>query len=261
MTDRYKLHDFPNIDFLLEVAKGNIEGHEGIVIRGHNPDQSSASGFIDLGELGDRAYFTEEKKIVLVSTSSDDANGGDGLETLLIKGVAFNGSAIEEVVTLTGTTEVETKKSYFRVNFLVGQKTGLAGWNIGTITAKGVLLVDAQIMIQPEASISRSSNYTVPLGFTLFILRSELNAAKTMGGGAPQIEFRGLARSGGVGNAWLQLFDKRMDTGVVDALEVNLPVPAVAIERTDLRCRTSTSMNNTETRARTYGILVNNKVL
>ena len=256
---RYKVHDFPNIDFFLEVAKGNIEGHEGIIFRGHNPDQSAASNFVDLTEFGNLVYFIAEHKVRVVSTDANDTDGGDGLRTLLVTGVDFKGRAIEEIVTLDGLTEVETEKSYFRCNFLVGLTVGAAGWNVGTITVAGGPGVDTQLMMEPETSLSRSSSYTVPLGFTLFLIRSELNAAITMGGTTPKIEFRGYARLGGPGFAWRQLFDKQMDTGVTDSLDVTLAVPAVAEERTDIRCRTSTDKNNTETRTRTYGILVNNK--
>lgn len=259
MSDRYKLHDFPNIDFLLEVAKGNIEGHQGIVFRGHNPDQSAASNFVDVSEIGDLQYFIAAQKIKIVSTDANDTLGGTGLQTSLLTGIDFGGRAIQEVVTHDGLTEVETEQSFFRCNFLVGLTVGAAGWNMGTVSAQGD--TDMQLQMLPESSLSRSSNYTVPLGFTLFLIRSELNAAKIMGGGTARIEFRGYARLGGPGFAWRQLFDKEMDTGVTDSLDVELAVPAIVEERTDLRCRTSTSANNTQTRTRTYGVLVDNKVI
>ena len=107
--------------------------------------------------------------------------------------------------------------------------------------------------------ISQNSHYTVPLGKTLHVTRLEFNVAKETAGTAPDVEFKVYIRSGGAGNCWLQVFDKRIDAGSQTELDLDLPFPSSSSQakaRTDFRIRTDTDQNSTETRTRMYGILI-----
>jgi hypothetical protein len=171
-------------------------------------------------------------------------------------GVDATGAAIQESVNLDGLADVLTVNSYLRVNFLVGLTAGSTGWNEGTVTATAATAATVQSQMDATESLSQGSHYTVPLGRALSITRVELNAAKLSGGGLPVIEFKAYARPGGAGAAWLQLFDKKMDTAVTDDLVV-VPSPSALIKaRTDIRFRADTDQNDTEVRTRLYGILV-----
>ena len=249
-------------DFILDIAKGKVAGHSLIVIRGHNPSQTSASGFVDMSEFGDITYLTTAETMNIVSTDVDD--DGDpvdtGLRTMLIQGVDNTGAAIQEVILLNGTTNVLHLKSYLRVNTMVGLTAGSSGWNEGVITAKASSAATTQCEMDATEGISMDSHYTIPLNHTGYVYQVEFNAARLVGGTAPVIEFIGLARSGGDGNSWIQLFDKRMDTALDDEIDVFLPFPAPAIARTDIRLRTDTDQNSTETRSRMYIMLVDNTV-
>ena len=75
-------------------------------------------------------------------------------------------------------------------------------------------------------------------------------------GADPEIEFRGHARPTGASRAWLQLFDKRLDTGVTDEIDVILPFPTALPAGTDIRLTGETDQNNTECRSRMYLVLV-----
>jgi hypothetical protein len=94
------------------------------------------------------------------------------------------------------------------------------------------------------------------LAKTAYLLKVELNCAKISGGGTPEVEFKGLARIGGSGSAWLQLFDKKLDTSVVDELDLVLPIPTAIAARTDIRFRSDTDTNSTEVRTRMSLLLV-----
>ena len=72
---------------MLEVARGNVPGMSTIVIRGHNPSQSSASGFVDVAEGGNLVYLTTAETMDIVSDDTDDTALGSGAQTVLINGL------------------------------------------------------------------------------------------------------------------------------------------------------------------------------
>lgn len=246
-----------NAQSLLEIAKGNVPGASSTIIRGHNPSQTAASGDVDIAEFGDLTYLDSAETMNIVSDDANDDEGDTGLRTLLIQGVAGDGSAVQEVITMNGITDVETVNSYLRVNSMIGLAVGSSGWNEGTINATATISATIQDEMSPMESLSQSSHFTVPLGQSLYLQRVEFNSAKIVGGGNPEVEFKGLARVGGAGNAWLQLFDKTLDTAVSDEITINVPTPTRITQRTDIRMRSDTDTNNTESRSRMYGLLIN----
>lgn len=245
-------------DYFLEVARGNIPGQSTVIIRGHNPDLDIADGFQDVAHDGDLTYLTAAETMNIVSDDANDDAGDTGLRTLIINGVDGGGNFVSETITMNGTSDVETVKTYLRVNAMIGMTVGSSGWNEGEVTATGTVTATIQAHMGVTESLSQNSNYTVPLGKTFFLLKIELNAAKISGGGTPELEFKGYARIGGDGAAWLQLFDKKMDTAVTDEIDVTPSFPFGAVERTDIRMRSNTDVNNTECRTRMYGILIDN---
>lgn len=242
-------------DFFLEMSKGNIPNHSGVIVRGHNPSQSSASGFVDISEFGDLTYLAAAEIMNIVSTSTDDDGdpAGIGALTLKIDGVDDTYASITENVTLNGTTNVLTSNSYLRVNSMTILTAGSSGWNVGNITATGVSASTIQDEMDATESLSQSSHYTVPLATTGYLMKAEFNAAK-ISGASPEIEFKAYVKL--FGGAWLQLFDKRMDTAVTDEIDVVPSFPAQITAKADIRFRSDTDSNSTEVRTRAYIILV-----
>lgn len=251
---------FGTTDYWLEVAKGNVAGSQLRTQRGHLHELDIADGETDISEFGDLTYLTAAETMDIVSTSvNDDGSPVDtGLRTLFIEGVDGTGAYISEVITLDGTTVVVTANSYLRVNNMTGLTVGSSGWNEGEITATASTAATVQCQMDATESISQNSHFTIPLGETGFAVQFEMNASKTSAGGTPIVEFKGYIRFGGDGNAWIQLYDKKLDTSVTDEVDVFLPFPTGAIERTDIRIRALTDTNNTEVRTRLYGIFVDN---
>ena len=63
---------FPDRDFLIEVAKGNIPGHSLIPVIGRSPAIGSV-GFTDIWDVGgDKTVDTSAVAYEIVSTSTDD---------------------------------------------------------------------------------------------------------------------------------------------------------------------------------------------
>ena len=249
----------------LEIARGAVPGVSTHVVRGHIVSAAAAAGFKDVWEpntadTGDLVYITSATTIEIDSTSTNDTSDGTGLRTLLLQGIAALGSAQQEVITMNGTTEVLTANQYLRGNSMVGLTAGSVGWNVGNVIASAA---DDGIQCEMDAteSISQNSHYTVPLGKTFHVTQLEFNTAKAAAGQDAKVEFKVYVRSGGDGKAWLQLFDKVLDTADATELDVNLPFPssdAQAVERTDFRIRIDTDKDNTQARTRMYGYLIDN---
>lgn len=243
---------------LLEIAKGNVPGHSSVIIRGHNPSQTASSGFVDVAEFGNLTYLASEETMNVVSTHTDDdgAPAGDGLKNLLISGVDNTGAAVSEVVVMNGTDAVTTTQAFLRVNSMQGLTVGSTGWNVGSVTATSSSGATVHCEMDATESLSQNSHYTIALGVTAFLVQIELNSAKISGGQSPEVEFKGYARIAGAGAAWLQLFDKKMDTDATDEIDLALPIPTRIPARTDIRFRADTDQDTTECRTRMYLVLV-----
>lgn len=247
-------------EFYFEVVKGNIPGHTAKVIRGRNPAQSSSSGFVDVAEFGDLSYLTSAEQMNIVSTDPNDTLLGTGLRTMFVDGVDDDGKAINETVSMNGTTNVLTEKSYLRINDLVGLAVGSGEFNLGTITATAAIAGTVQDEMAPEEGNGHSSHYTVALGQAFYLMTAEMNSARPAPGMDPIVEFKFYSRFGGSGKAWLQSFAKKVDVSVTDELDITLPFPAKQPERSDIRFRSNTTQNDTETQVRYCGILVDNEI-
>lgn len=248
-------------EFYLEIARGNVPGMSTVVLRGHNPSQTSASGFVEVSEFGDLTYLASAETMNIVSDDADDTDGGTGARTGIIFGVDDSGAAIQETFTLNGTTNVLTTLAFLRVNTIVILTAGSSTWNEGAITATASSAATVQQKVGATDSISKSSHYTVPAGKTAHVMRLEFNCSKASGGTAPVVEFHAYARPGGSTRAFIQFFDKKLDAGVDISLDVDLPFPTSdtqLTEKSDFFINADTDQNTTETSTRMYLILVDN---
>lgn len=243
-------------DFYLEVAKGNIPGHSTVIIKGHNPSQSSASGEVDICEFGNLQYLTAAEKMKIKSNNANDSSSGTGAQSVLVEGVAQSGEAIDEIISTNGLLDVLTSKDYLRINSLTGLDVGAANWNVGTITATADITGTVQDQMNPTEGDSKSSHYTVPLNHELYIMTVELNSARTAPGKTPVVNFKFYGRQGGKGKSWIQSMNKKVDVAVTDELDIVLPFPDRNISRTDMRFTSDTTENSTETTCRYCGVLV-----
>ena len=255
-TKYFNMSYFGLNDFFLEVAKGNVDGHSIVIIRGHNPDIDSATSE-DIWEAGgtlSRLTSAETMDIVSSSSNDDGSPGGTGARTVVIAGCDGTGAAVTETITMNGTTGVTTANSYLRVNSMTVATAGSDDTNDGNITATASTAATVQCEMDAGEGLSMNSHYCVPLNKTGYIYKVELNAAKTSGGGQPVIEFKGYAQP--TGAARLQLFDKKLDTALSDELDIPIPLPSAMAAQTDIWLHADTDTNNTEVRTRMYILLV-----
>jgi hypothetical protein len=156
----------PIENLFMEVSAGNVQGCSSITINGSN--QAVGTSFETLWEEGGIHAFPTSASVMTVS--SDDANdtsAGTGAQTVLIKGLDADYLEIQEVVTLNGTTAVNTANSYLRINDMITATAGTGGVNAGsifigtgTVTAGKPANVYGEIYIGD--GIAHEGFYTVP---------------------------------------------------------------------------------------------------
>lgn len=257
MSGKVEIHGLiASKDFLFDVARGKVPGYSATIIRGHIATFDAADGFVDVAEQGNLTYLQSAEIMNIRSSATADASGSTGLWNVLVNGVNQAGSAISEIVSLNGLTNSQTSAEYLRVNGLVGLKAGSTGWNEGTVICIAASASTIQAEMDATESLSQGSHYTVPVGMKAYLIRVELNSTKVGAGSEPTVEWKGYARVGGSGNAWLQLFDKKLDTGVSDELDIEVPIFTEMVAKTDIRLRADTDVNGTEVRSRMIILLV-----
>jgi hypothetical protein len=156
--------------FELQLARGQIAGHTPVYIFGY----SNTVGNTALGPLwegltpsgGTYVYPSSAAQFTIVSTSSSDTSA----LSVQINGLDANYNQISEVIALNGTSNVTSVNSYLRINSAVVTN----GTNVGSISFKQGSTLYAQINAgvgQTEMSI-----YTVPAGYTFYLLRAQAYA-------------------------------------------------------------------------------------
>ena len=109
-------------------------------------------------------FLTSASQLTLASTLSDTNN-------VTVYGLDANYDMIDEVVTLNGVTGVLTTQSFLRVHSIVCNTT-----NTGVITAK--VGADTLAEIRPNQLKSLMAVYTVPKGYTAFIMGVDASVNK-----------------------------------------------------------------------------------
>jgi len=114
----------------------------------------------------------------LVSSSANDAVAGSGALTCLVTGYSATGVLQTSTITMTGVTPSSvTTELYSRILVVEVLTAGTAyGSNSGTITCEkadgtDIILMDAGI------GVTRSANYTVPLGKRAIVRQINMNAS------------------------------------------------------------------------------------
>jgi hypothetical protein len=166
--------------FGLQVARGQITGHQSFQIFGYNPDldQTEESVWPD-GGLVPHPTVASVLQIVSTSTNDDGSPVGTGANTVYISGVDGNYNTVSETITLNGTTDVPTTNTYLYVNQFYVVTVGSTGANVGEITAKvGATLYD---LIAVGFNTRTTGHYCVPAGYTAYMVQGSFSAGQASG--------------------------------------------------------------------------------
>lgn len=166
-------------DFGLNTSRGDVSGFVAVNKFGRAPDgvQTTAT---DIWSRSDSAATqriwvapTTARVHAIVSSSASDAAGGTGATAVKIYGLtSWTAAEVNETVTLTGTTPVNTVNSYVIIHrmVVVSQATTTnVGVNAGIITATAATDATITAVILASRGQTEMAVYGIPSTQTLFI--------------------------------------------------------------------------------------------
>ena len=218
-------------DVMLAVQRGNVHGSKVVWKFGHSSSITTSIEDIWTGD-GEYPFPSTAEYLSIVSDSSDTVEIG-------IQGLDENYDEIVEVVTLTGTTPVQTTNKFMRVN---------RAYNNDGVNLSGDIAVShmSNIVAYIHASDNQTLQaiYTIPNGYTGYLFKGMVSTSK---GKDVQIMFK------------FRLFGKvfrisetfGLYESAYEADRPYLPMP----EKTDLKVSAISSSSGTDVSAQ-FGILL-----
>ena len=238
----------------LQISRGKSRGARFVHKFGKNDGINSSVETV--WAAGGLHYQPETAGTVdFVSTSAEDAVGGDGVAVIVIEGLDANFVEVEETLTLTGLTPVPTTTEFLRVNRAYGTDLGPGATiatnpqfaNLGDITGTHNNLTtpnDVVVHIPANVGQSQLALYTIPDGHTGYLYNFGASSGKesTGAGTNPVTTIRLLRRDvcldGSPQQSW-RIMDEFILKDSID--EVDYPFPIEIPAKTDMEVRAFTS--------------------
>lgn len=231
-----------NADWYLQVAMGTINGAHGVFKAGFNPTiGSSEESLWSHSEMYPWASWNSGGTLSCVSSSASDTG------QLHITGLkSSDWTEVTEIVTLTGLTPVVTTNSFIRINNV---HYFSANVNVGEIhvNRNGVCVGH----IDPGNGQGQMAQYTVPAGYTAYILVGNANIGKG---------------NDGTGKFKYRPYGSNFQTAMTFMLyqstfHFDFKAPLVIPEKTDLDVTLVASNSNTPVSCNYNMILIDNQYL
>jgi hypothetical protein len=147
--------------FDLQVARGQINGHENVKLFGYTAALgSTAMGPLWEGLTGSGGNYPYPVSAVVMTLASSSAS--DTAVSILIDGLGAGFVQQTETVALNGTTNVNTTKSFLRIN----RMSTVVGNAVGNVTAINGGTTYAKI--NAGVGDTQMSILTVPAGYTFY---------------------------------------------------------------------------------------------
>ena len=215
-------------EHFIQISAGNVHGTSHINKFGFNdtvgtdwePIQVGSSSFV---------YPTSAGTATVVSDDTDDTSAGTGARTVEIQGLDSDYNQITETVTMNGTTNVVSTKSFLRVFRARVITAGSSGGADGTIT----VTVGGNVLATLDPTYDNQTlqaAYTVPAGKTAYLIR--MQATSTKDNKAAMVGI--FTKSDAADSVFTvkQLVEMYRNNVVVD-----FPVPLKIEEKTDIELR------------------------
>lgn len=159
----------------ITLAEGKMAGYSVVNKFGKNSDIDTGSVPEDIWE-GGGLYTgfpdTAGELIEVLSSSANDSSAGTGARTVQLQGLDENFELQSEIVTLNGTTPVDTVGTYVRMHTARVLSAGSGQVNEGTITFRHTTTT-ANVFagMLPGKNQTNVAAYTIPAGKTGYIRR------------------------------------------------------------------------------------------
>lgn len=171
--------------FGLQVSRGQIQGHEAVIVFGYNPDVDTTQESV-WPDGGTVPHPTSASVLKISSSDANDTSAGTGARTVFIEGLDGDYAVVSETVTLNGQTAVDTTNSYLYVNNFYVVTAGSGGENAGNINA-GTGTVTAGVpavlydIIAAGFNNRTTGHYCVPAGYTAYLIQGLFSSGQASG--------------------------------------------------------------------------------
>jgi len=170
-----------SVDYMLEIARGNVEGQALTAKVGQKDDINTTFEDIWFGG-GNLTYPVAAESWEIVSDNANDTSAGSGARTITVTSLDTSYNAQADVtVTLNGTTPVALTGTFFRMQgMFIATAGGLdqASVATGKITLRVASAGATRGVIPAGSTGDFGSHFTVPLGKTAIFIQSDLFAPK-----------------------------------------------------------------------------------
>jgi hypothetical protein len=147
--------------FDLQVSRGQVDGHEAFKFFGYTVALgSTAFGPLWEGLTGSGGSYAYPASAVVMTLTSSSAS--DTAVSILVEGLGADFVLQSETVALNGTSNVNTTKTFLRIN----KMSTVAGNAVGNVTAINGGVTYAKITA--GVGDTQMSLYTVPAGYTFY---------------------------------------------------------------------------------------------
>ena len=170
----------------LDYARKHMPGGRAFFFFGFNDSMTSGTWEDVHPNSGNVNWLTTAAKVEVLSTNANDTSAGSGTRQVELHGLSTTGADQDEIITMNGTSAVESNLTYIRVNKLHNENVGTyGGSHYGNITCQVTGAGSLQsLMTGREGSIDTAAVYgsgeagngywTVPLDKVLYITRLEI---------------------------------------------------------------------------------------
>lgn len=231
--------------WFLQVARGLVTGTISESRSAYNPDISNATTESIWVEGGIYPFtsWTAADHLYVISTSASDT-----AQQIYIVGLDASYNRITETVTTNGTTAVQTTNHFLRIHTATIISANKP--NVGEITFRltsGTGTVVAHI--GAGLSITKLSQYTVPAGYTAYILYGDCTTFRAGSGNIGSL-LRMMVRP--YGGTFVNAFVAEVVNGYY---RNDFTIPMVITEKSDIDVQITADANNTAATCN-YGILL-----
>lgn len=233
--------------FELQVARGQIAWHYPLNIFGYQAAVPTGTPIAIWENAAAYVFPTVAQQMLVYSSSASDVNC-----RIVINGLDADFKQISDVVILTnGTTGISTTKSFYRINSVFATD---AAYSIPVGTIK-VAKSDKSVtygQVNIGVGKSQASVYTVPAGYTFYLMRVDAYISEA-GGGNNYGNYRVSVHDNVSGNRYLLLQSPF-------ALNYNARrvVPFAYTEKMDLQWQVSVGTGTAPVGVIVEGILIKN---
>lgn len=229
------------------ISRGQLPGYSAAGLAGVLRDVDTATTPEDIwGGGGLFPYQATAQTLEVVSDSANDTAAGTGARSVVVIGLDSNWAQITEVVTTSGTTPASTTHAFLRVNAFRIVTCGSAGSNAGTVTLRVAGAGATQGLMNPLEGQCMRAVYTVPAGFTGFLL--DCFVAIVRAGTNESVEFAFQARTNM--GPWITRNIFSVSANGLSTLNLQPRIFGALAEKTDVRfTAVNVSANNTTCQA------------